>query len=243
MAYTKTNWQKGDIVTSQRLNKIENELETLDTSLDNKVNSVSGKGLSTNDYTTEDKNKLTGIASGAEVNVQSDWNQTNSSADSYIKNKPEIPTVDSSLSSESTNPVQNKAVYSALNNKQDILVSGINIKTINNQSLLEGGNITIEGGGGGSGTVTSVRVQATSPVNSSVSTNQTTSLNTTISLNDAYGDTKNPYGSKTKNQVLAAPSNANGVPSFRALTADDIPDLSDTYLTLATLPIYNGGVS
>lgn len=40
-----------------------------------------------------DKTKLDGIASGAEVNVQSDWNQSNSSADDYIKNKPTIPTV------------------------------------------------------------------------------------------------------------------------------------------------------
>jgi hypothetical protein len=35
-----------------------------------------------------DKEKLAGIASGAEVNVQSDWTQTNNSADDYIKNKP-----------------------------------------------------------------------------------------------------------------------------------------------------------
>ena len=34
--------------------------------------------------------------------------------------------------------------------KQDTLISGTNIKTINNQSLLGSGNITIEGGGGGS---------------------------------------------------------------------------------------------
>ena len=33
-----------------------------------KVDKVSGKGLSTNDYTTTEKNKLAGIASGAEVN-------------------------------------------------------------------------------------------------------------------------------------------------------------------------------
>lgn len=84
------------------------------------------------------------------------------------------------------------------------------------------------------GTVTSVRVQASSPVQSSVSTEQNTSLNTTISLADGYGDAKNPYASKTKNYVLAAPSNANGTPSFRALVAADIPDLSETYLTSYT---------
>ena len=34
-----------------------------------KVDKVSGKGLSTNDYTTSEKNKLSGIATGAQVNV------------------------------------------------------------------------------------------------------------------------------------------------------------------------------
>ena len=38
--------------------------------------------------TASDKTKLNGIASGAEVNVQSDWNQTTTTADDYIKNKP-----------------------------------------------------------------------------------------------------------------------------------------------------------
>lgn len=84
------------------------------------------------------------------------------------------------------------------------------------------------------GTVTSVRVQATSPVQSSTSTAQSATLNTTISLTDAYGDTKNPYGSKTKNYVLAAPSNTAGAPTFRALVAADIPDLSSIYLTSYT---------
>ena len=37
--------------------------------LGKKVNAVSGKVLSTNDYTTAEKNKLAGIASGAQVNT------------------------------------------------------------------------------------------------------------------------------------------------------------------------------
>ena len=46
-------------------------------------------------YTTGDKSKLDGIAAGAEVNVQSDWAQTNTASDDYIKNKPTIPTIPS----------------------------------------------------------------------------------------------------------------------------------------------------
>lgn len=41
-----------------------------------------------NNFTTTLKNKLNGIAAGAEVNVQSDWAVTNNSSDAFIKNKP-----------------------------------------------------------------------------------------------------------------------------------------------------------
>lgn len=40
-----------------------------------------------------DKTKLNGIATGAEVNVQSDWSVSDTTSDAYIKNKPTIPTV------------------------------------------------------------------------------------------------------------------------------------------------------
>ncbi len=45
----------------------------------------------TNAFTDSEKTKLSGIETGAEVNVQSDWNQTDDTADDYIKNKPVIP--------------------------------------------------------------------------------------------------------------------------------------------------------
>lgn len=60
-----------------------------------------GKGLSTNDYTTTEKNKLSGIAAGAEVNVQANWAETDSSDDAFIKNKPSIPSKVSDLTNDS----------------------------------------------------------------------------------------------------------------------------------------------
>lgn len=54
----------------------------------NKVDKVGGKDLSTNDFTNVLKTKLDGIAAGAEVNVQPDWEQADNTADDYIKNKP-----------------------------------------------------------------------------------------------------------------------------------------------------------
>jgi hypothetical protein len=62
--------------------------------LNNKVDKVSGKGLSTNDYTTAEKEKLAGIAENANYTV-----------------------VDSALSDGSTNPVQNKVIKNALDGK------------------------------------------------------------------------------------------------------------------------------
>lgn len=57
------------------------------------------------------------------------------------------------------NSIYDVVVYGALdktihdNTKQDTLISGTNIKTINNTSLLGSGNITIQGGGGTGGVV------------------------------------------------------------------------------------------
>ena len=64
----------------------------------NKVDKISGKGLSTNDYTTAEKNKLAGIAEGANKTI-----------------------VDSELSSTSTDPVQNKVVNAAINDLNTLI--------------------------------------------------------------------------------------------------------------------------
>lgn len=58
--------------------------------------------------------------------------------------------VDTELSDTSQNPIANKTVSRALADKQERLMDGINIKTINGQNVLGRGNIEIEGGGGGS---------------------------------------------------------------------------------------------
>lgn len=41
-----------------------------------------------NNYTTTEKNKLAGIPADAEANIQSNWNETDTSSDAYILNKP-----------------------------------------------------------------------------------------------------------------------------------------------------------
>lgn len=56
------------------------------TQWDTKVTVVPGKQLSTEDYTTVEKSKLAGIQSGAEVNVNANWDSV--SGDNQILNKP-----------------------------------------------------------------------------------------------------------------------------------------------------------
>lgn len=60
----------------------------VDNAVKNKVDKDGNKVLSTNDYTTAEKNKLANIAAGAEVNVNADWNAT--SGDAQILNKPTL---------------------------------------------------------------------------------------------------------------------------------------------------------
>lgn len=87
---------------------------------------------------------------------------------------------------------------------------------------------TAIGAGTGSGTVTSV--SGTSPVASSGGATPA------ISLASGYGDTQNPYASKTANYFLAAPNGAAGVPTFRAMVAADVPTLNqNTTGSAATL--------
>lgn len=90
----------------------------------------------------------------------------------------------------------------------------------------------------GSGAVSSVT--GTAPVASSGGATPA------ISLSAGYGDTLNPYASKTANFVLAAPNGTAGVPTFRAVVAADIPTLNQNTTGTAAnvtgiVAVVNGG--
>ena len=107
---------------------------------------------------------------------------------------------------------------------------GFSNVTIGSGVSFAGGTLSATGTGG---TVTSVT--GTSPVASSGGTTPA------ISLSSGYGDTQNPYASKTQNYVLAAPNGSSGVPTFRALVAADIPSLSYVSSVSGTSPIVSSG--
>lgn len=126
-----------------------------------------------------------------------------------------------------------------------LLIGNSTGNTLTKATLTAGSGIAITNGGGSisiaatnSGTVTSVT--GTSPV---VSSGGTTPA---ISLASGYGDTQNPYASKTANHVLAAPDGSAGVPTFRAVVAADIPTLNQNTTGTASnvtgiVAVANGG--
>lgn len=95
----------------------------------NKLDSdlVDDTGQTNKFMTSAEKTKLSGIAAGAEVNVQSDWNQTTNTADDYIKNKPTLATV---ATSGSYNDLSNKPTIPTVNNATlTIQKNGTTVKT------------------------------------------------------------------------------------------------------------------
>jgi hypothetical protein len=106
--------------------------------------------------------------------------------------------------------------------------------SVNSYLTIPGSGVPVWTASAGIGTVTSVT--GTSPVVSSGGTAPA------ISLAAAYGDTLNPYASKTAKFVLAAPNASNGVPTFRALVASDVPTTAYA-MTFNTTDLGGNGVS
>jgi len=99
----------------------------------------------------------------------------------------------------------------------DITISSTGVATIAADSVALGTDTT---GNYMSG------ISGTSPV--SVSHTPSEGSSATVSLASGYGDTQNPYASKTANFFLAAPNGSAGVPTFRAVVAADIPTLNQS---------------
>ena len=103
--------------------------------LDTKVDKVAGKQLSTEDYTSAEKAKLASVENGANAYIHP------------AKHPASIITQDEN------NRFVTDAEKAAWNAKQAALVSGINIKKINGESLLGDGDLVVTGSGGGGPTL------------------------------------------------------------------------------------------
>lgn len=111
--YTKDEVGLGNVDNTSDLNKpISNATQT---ALDNKVDKVAGKGLSTNDFTNDFKTKLEGIEAGAEVNTV---NSVAGKTGNVTLDKTDVGLSNVDNTSDLNKPVST-ATQSALNGKVD----------------------------------------------------------------------------------------------------------------------------
>lgn len=123
--------------------------------------------------------------------------------------------------------LNSKANASDLANKQDKLVSGTNIKTINGYSLLGSGNITIEGGSGGSGGTYNYAELNNKPTINNV---ELSGNKTTADLNISYNDLKNKPTIPTKTSELTNDSDF----TTASAVSTQINEINDTILFIET---------
>lgn len=151
-------------------------LSTLENAIQNKVDKVDGKGLSTNDFTTEYKTQLddlsttyatkqdlTDIINGAPEEYDTlkeiaEWIKSDESGSAAMTS--DIATLKSyftngsankALADQSGNNIETtyakisdfNSLSAEVETKQDTLVSGTNIKTVNGNSLIGSGNIEL----------------------------------------------------------------------------------------------------
>ena len=80
---------------ANRIKENAGDIAELETALGGKQDTLTTAQLAAVDsgITAEKVTKLDNIESGAEVNVQANWNESDTASDAYIQNKPTIPTV------------------------------------------------------------------------------------------------------------------------------------------------------
>ena len=147
------------------IKEVAKDISATNKEVDKKVDKVSGKQLSTNDYTTTEKNKLGGIESGAQVNVPTN-----------LSNKATTTTVSVNSSTGS-----NTTILNATSGRSGVMTSADKVK-LDNLPTGVGGVIPLTGGGTGATTASGARTNL--QLGNHVTHNYGTSANTVMMGND-----------------------------------------------------------
>ena len=147
------------------VSKVEKNLQRVENTVTTKVDKVSGKQLSSEDFTKALKTKLNSLenyddsaitASIASLTKRIDTlvgGNSTAAIDSFneiiafldgLSNSQDLDSIIASIEQQIAN------IERQITSKQDKLVSGVTIKTINGVPILGEGDIVVEGGGGGS---------------------------------------------------------------------------------------------
>lgn len=227
---------------NNEIEEIETDIEEINEELTNKVNQTDFNNLqsqvttNTNNIGTNTTNIATNTTNITTLtNIVDAQSATIASMTSLIEdNTDDIETLQTDVSSINT-ALSNKVDTSTFNvldaqvqtnttaiaGKQDTLVSGTNIKTINNNSLLGSGNITISGG-----QATDVQINGTS-----ITSNNTANIET----NSTYDETTNKIA--TMNDLPVIPTKTSDLTNDSGFITNTVNNLTNYTLTsnLATV--------
>ena len=150
----------------------------------------------------------------------------------YEKQSNKKTTLDADYSTDDDSYPTCKAVKQVLTGKQDTLVSGTNIKTINNESVLGQGNINVSGGGADivtswESTLSDEKVPSEKLTKTTLDTKANTSSLSTVATSGSYNDLSNKPSLATV-ATTGSYSDLSNKPSLATVaTTGDYDDLTD----------------
>lgn len=186
----------------------------------NKVDKVEGKQLSTNDFTNDYKSQV----------------EANTTARHTHTNKAILDTITETLINSWNDKVSQTQLTTELNKKQDKLISGTNIKTLNNESLLGEGNIDITSAQWGNITGDlSNQTDLKNALNEKANNSTVESLTTQVNINTTNISTNTTDISGLKTSKLdASKANVNVMTGLGVTAQNDNVSLNKSYKNLST---------
>lgn len=197
------------------------KVDALNDAIDSKVDKVSGKGLSTNDYTTTEKNKLSGIASGAEVNQNAFSNVTVGSSTIAADSKTDTLTLAAgsniTLTPDTTN---DKVTISATNTTYSPAGSALGLVKTGGDVTISDGTITVNDDSHNHTIANVDGLQTT--LNEKSDSNHTHTVDSSLSSSST-----NPVQNKVINTALAGKVPTSRTVNGKALSANITLSASD----------------
>ena len=155
-----------------------------------------------------------------------------------------------SLTAYSTTQEVNTMINQSVSGKQDTLISGTSIKTINNESLLGSGNITIQGGGGtdapisaGTGTEALIENYVGNTASGNYSHAEGSMTKATGNTSHAEGHNTNAYGqySHAEGDTTTASNHSGHAEGKRTVASGKYSHAEGSYTTADTLYAHSEG--
>ena len=168
-------------------------------------------------FTSAEKTKLAGVATGAETNVQSDWNQTATTADDYIENKPTTVNITGAWTTGTAVSINDVVYVGSGSNRIYWLAKSALVPFFNNASPTEGTVWTQWTGAGGS---SGAELATDSQFNAGTSTTLATSvrqvtqaIEASVPILSQWNGTTNPATSVQVGPIpTVSPGSSNTTP-------------------------------